>query len=80
MKTAIQPITYWALAGHYTIGEGFVTREAALKEAALKLSRLQRDNDVNGRFNYLSVSVDERVKDHTGDKPVRRFTLTLEVK
>lgn len=68
---------YYALPGHYTIGTEFTTLEAAAKEAALRLIRFRRENERDGRFNPDTVSIDERVKDETGDRPVRRFYLTL---
>lgn len=71
--------TYWAMAAHYTIGTAFATRRAAFAEAALRLSRYMHLNETTDRLIPLKVTVDERVKDHTGDRPVRRFTLTVSV-
>lgn len=70
--------TYWAVAEHYTIGQAFTERHAAFAEAAKKLARLLHQNETEGAMNVLRVYVDERQKDNDGDRPVKRFTLSLD--
>lgn len=72
--------TYFAIPTLYTIGDTFDDLDSALVEAA---HRIQKTRDSNLQFNALvpeKLCVDERVKDNTGDRPVRRWTLSAQAR
>jgi hypothetical protein len=71
-------VTYWHVPGHYGVGPDFVDRASAFTEAAAQLAKRLHENETDNRFNALRVAVDERVKDATGDRPVRRHYLMID--
>lgn len=71
-------LTYWSIPDHYTIGDTFESLGGALSTALAKLIAIRIENEQRGSFIPTRVEIDERVTDHLGDRPVRRFTLTSE--
>ena len=68
-------ITYFAVPGHYTIGDSFDTLVEALAEAGSRVEGYAKKNKEQGTFIPERTYVDERMKDSSGDRVVRRYVL-----
>jgi hypothetical protein len=69
---------YFAIPTPYTIGESFDTLEAAVVEAATRVIEYDRSNRYKGTLIPTREVVDQRIADADGDRPVRRFTISME--
>ena len=67
--------TYFAIPGHYTIGDEFPALDRAVLGAIDRILRYRETNAAHGTFIPERVFVDERVRDQDGDRPVRRYTI-----
>lgn len=80
MTTVTTATYYFAIPGLYTIGDEFASLPEALAECGRRIEVIRARNTKEGTFVPEQLFVDERVRDETGDRPVRRYTVaTTEV-
>ena len=71
----VQPVTYFAVPGHYVIGDAFDTLAEALAEAGSRVESNIKKNQKQGTFIPERSYVDERLSDADGDRVVRRYVV-----
>ena len=71
--------TYFSIPGHYGYGDDFDTLAEALAEAGNRIEGFRKQNAERGTLIPERSHVDERVKDASGDRPIRRYTVEAAV-